>query len=408
MCFNEMLYAFSDALDKVEHDLLGVATHHSIRVAYMVVRMGGVFGLTSEQLSDLAACAVLHDNALTEYIKEEYGRGRDVLCKDKQDIHFGEHCVMGEKNVKDLPFFGDVTNVILYHHENANGTGPFGKKAPEVPLYAGLIHIADQLDGVFNFTSMDEEKYSSLIRFLREQEGVLYSPKYVKAFLDTFSYDELERLGGEESSQMFARVLPVYCTDYSPKQIVAFAKVFARIIDYKSKTTRMHSVGVAHRASRMAEYYGMDEERKAKFYLAGALHDVGKVFVDTDIIEKPGRLNEEEFELIKGHSSSARVLLEKVTGLEEISRWIEMHHEKLNGSGYPHGLTKDDIVFEARLLTCLDIYQALTENRPYKNAITPREAIGLLRDMAQQQLLDSGIVEDLAFVFVQGTAPVAI
>ena len=98
-------------------------------------------------------CALLHDNALTQYISEELKKDSVIdLKKDLSEEKTNLHCIYGEKNITKLPFKTDVSNVILYHHEHADGTGPFQKKWNEIPLFARIIHLADTIDIIGNNT----------------------------------------------------------------------------------------------------------------------------------------------------------------------------------------------------------------------------------------------------------------
>ena len=139
-----LLGACSYALDCVEAELTHVATKHGKRVAYMSVCTAQKMGITGDALQDLAACSLLHDNALTQYIYEEFHN--DLTKNNTENItskQLGIHCIYGEENLKMYPFLTDVKNVILYHHENADGSGPFGKTWEEIPLFARIIHLCD-------------------------------------------------------------------------------------------------------------------------------------------------------------------------------------------------------------------------------------------------------------------------
>ena len=405
ICLNDMLYAFSCTLDCVEHDLLGITTRHSERVAYMSSQIGKNMGLDERGLLDLSACAILHDNALGEYIQEEVDKGNEILTHKENLGDFALHCVLGERNAREIPFFGDVENVILYHHENADGSGPFGKKADEVPLYAALIHLTDQLDSVFDFTVMTESKYRELVAFLREKTGSLYAPAHAEAFLDTFGLEKFMEMAANDIDALLAGSLPRIFADYRPAQVVAFSTIFARIADYKSRFTRNHSVGIAEKAGIMGAYYRFDDELRAKFYLAAALHDIGKLMVDIEVLEKPERLTAEEYHAIQKHAVYSHNILRRVQGFEDITLWASRHHEKLNGKGYPFGLSAQDLGFYERLMGCLDIYQALVEDRPYKDKMTHRDAVMELTYMARHGLIDENIVEDINDALKEQNAP---
>ena len=116
------LAACSYALDCVETELVHVTSRHAKRVAYMSVCVAEQLGICGKDLQDLAVYALLHDNALTQYIQEEL---HSNLTDMKEMPRIGVHCSIGEENIQGFPFHTDVKNVILYHHENADGSGPF-------------------------------------------------------------------------------------------------------------------------------------------------------------------------------------------------------------------------------------------------------------------------------------------
>ena len=136
-----LLGACSYALDCVEAELVHVTSRHAKRVAYMSVCTAETLGVHGNALQDLAACALLHDNALTQYIQEEFHGNAESLDLLPEIPHLGLHCSQGEENIRNLPFSTDVSGVILYHHENADGSGPFGKTWGEIPLAARIIHL---------------------------------------------------------------------------------------------------------------------------------------------------------------------------------------------------------------------------------------------------------------------------
>lgn len=395
--FNELLTALSFGLDCVEKDLAGVATNHSKRVAYLCIKMGERLNLEQRELSDLASYAVMHDNALTEFIQAEYTTSANV--RSAKSIKLGPHCSMGERNIKCFPFFKPVDNVILYHHENADGSGPFLKKTNEVHFYARLIHIADNVDSEFNLSCVDGDKFSKIIGYLKENEDRLFDKEDTELFKKCFVNASDLNLIDSAIDSMLKKALPYTEAELSPQRLIDIGSIFAKIIDYKSEFTSLHSLGIAKKAYEMGKYYGFDEEKCSKLYLAGAVHDVGKLAVNTDILEKPGKLTSDEFDHIKEHAYYSAKILEKLEGLEDVAKWAMRHHEKLNKKGYPFGIGADKLDHEDRLLACLDIYQALVEERPYKSGKTHSEAVSILYKMAADGMLDMEISKDIDRVF---------
>ena len=391
--FTDTLFALSFALDCVEHDLLGVTTHHSKRVAAICACMGKQLQLSDAQLLDLTACALLHDNALTEYIQSEYFSAENDTVPENEKIKI--HCVLGERNISRLPFQGEVSGAVLYHHENADGTGPLGKRWQEIPMYARMIHLADQVDTHFDLSCMDTHKYNQLLTYLLDARDTLFDAASIDCFIHTFPFPSLLELTNENISLFLKRHIPSLPYSYTNEQILDFASVFAAIIDYKSKFTRIHALGIAQKAKQLGLYYGYAQEKAAKLYLAGALHDIGKLVVASEVLEKPDKLTKEEYLHIQGHALATHQILEQIDGLQDIASWASNHHEKLDGSGYPFHKTAADLGFEERMLACLDIYQALTEQRPYKKGMEHAQATDILMQLVQKNQLDATIVQDI-------------
>ena len=398
LCMNDVLYAISDALDCVEHEYLGATTYHARRVACLGTLTGRTLGLDDNTLLDLAACAVLHDNALTEYGLSELQHGID-LNKTPAQFRMQDHCEIGEHNVQAMPFYKRCKNVILYHHEQAGGKGPFGKKASEVPILSRLIHLGDLIDINCSMYSVTPDKYQRILDYVESGRNILFDAETANAFLSSFTPETLAAISGENVKQTLRNTLPVITNPYSPEELIRISSMFARIIDFKSEFTCHHSMGIAQKASEMGRYYGYDKEMQSKLFFAGAVHDIGKLAIPSQILEKPGKLTKEEFTIIQKHASVTYDILSQIDGLEDITRWASFHHEKLDGSGYPFGKTGNELDHNERLFACLDIYQALTEERPYKKAFSHAETMKIMNKNVEEGKLDAAITHDLDLCF---------
>ena len=394
-----LLSAFSFALDCVEAELIHVTSNHGKRVAYMSVCMAEKMGVSDDALRDLAACALLHDNALTQYINEEFYSdisNIDTLKVSSDDItprQLGMHCIYGEKNLEKYPFKTGVKDVILYHHEEADGSGPFEKKWTEVPLFARIIHFSDMLDAFCKAQKFDEDVFNKAVHFIEKNKDKRFDSEVTKMFFDAFDKEEFSRLGDEHIEEYFWEKVPCEKSFYSFNVLKDLADLFAKIIDYKSEFTSRHSLGVARTASKISEIMGYDKVICDKMYLAGTLHDVGKIAIGNEILEKPARLTDEEFAKMKNHAGYTYMILSKVDGFEEIRDIAAFHHERLDGSGYPFGKMADELTTLQRIMACADIYQALTEKRPYKDGMNHDKACEILKDMVDKNWIDKNITE---------------
>ncbi len=149
----------------------------------------------------------------------------------------------------------------------------------------------------------------------------------------------------------------------------------------------------------MADFYSFDDEKKNKFLIAADLHDLGKLAISNSILDKPGKLNKQEFRKIKSHSFYTRKALDTIDGFEEITEWAANHHEKNDGTGYPYGLIEKNLDIPSQIMVALDIYQALKENRPYRDPMNHSEAMEILNDMAAEGKINLQITDDIDKVF---------
>lgn len=396
---NEFLMAVSFALDFVEIDILGVSTNHGKRAAYIALKVAEELSLSSEQLHDIAALAILHDNGVSEKSLHD-----KFLAENLKSINplerSKEHCTIGEENIKQYPFFTDVSNVIKYHHENYDGTGYFNLTSTEIPLMSQIIHLADMIERGFDLQNNNFSIQNNVLHFLKAQEKRMFSSEIVSAFYSASKNKAFWMdMRNHSIDKVLRRCTPQYNIELSLEEIKKITKVFSKIIDCKSEYTQRHSRDLSDKAAVMADYYGIEHDERMKLIIAANLHDIGKLAVTNSILDSPNKLSETEFEMIKEHTYYTRLALQEIKGFEEITEWASNHHEKLNGTGYPFGKTEKELDFNSRLMACLDIYQALTEERPYRRGLQHEEAMEILHKMKNDGLIDCKITDDIDVVF---------
>ena len=168
---------------------------------------------------------------------------------------------------------------------------------------------------------------------------------------------------------------------------------FASTVDLRDKPTAGHSARVAHNARAMALALDLPDENVRTVYWSGLLHDLGKLAVPEAILQKPGRLTDAETEHMRRHSNvGADLVLSLSTDLRAIAEGIRSHHERWDGRGYPLGLTGEEIPLAGRILTVVDVFEALTCARPYRRPALARDAMAYLREGSGVQF-DQGLVE---------------
>lgn len=176
---------------------------------------------------------------------------------------------------------------------------------------------------------------------------------------------------------------------------------WARALDLKDEDTEGHSRRVTELTTRLARRMGMTEEKIAHVRRGALLHDIGKMGIPDDVLRKPGALNGEEWELMKKHTEFARDFLAGIPFLEPALPIPYSHHEKYDGSGYPEGLAGEAIPLEARLFAVVDVYDALTSDRPYRKAWSEAQALAHIREQAGSHF-DPEVVEEFMALMRSG------
>ena len=174
------------------------------------------------------------------------------------------------------------------------------------------------------------------------------------------------------------------------------ALVFAEIVDGKSPFTAAHSVAVARLAALLGALAGLDPETCGKLRIAGLLHDLGKLRVPDEVLDKPAPLDREEFAKIERHAFETYQILRRIEPLREIATWAGAHHEGLSGRGYPFHLRGEEIPLPARLLAIADVFQAFAQRRPYRGPLGAEEILGHLRRFVEAGKLDASGVDLVA------------
>lgn len=390
---NKFLLSVSLGLDYVERDVFGSVLNHGKRVGYGCMMLAKTLGLDEDDQYDLISLAVLHDNGLSEYVTNHHIRHR---IKQSQLEGTKEHCVIGEDNVKKYPFLHDERDILLYHHERLDGSGIFHLHGNEIPLKSQIICLLDTLDLDFNLSTVCGDYQEEVEDYIKSVTGKEFAPELCEAFLENLQSPHYHiDMRDNNIWDSLERYMPRRYIEADYAQIKEITAIFSRIIINKSRFTSKHSHGLSDKAAHMAAFYNFDEEETLKFSIAADLHDLGKLLVPNRILEAPRKLTNDEFATIQEHPYYTRKALKDISGFKDITEWAANHHEKLNGKGYPYGLTAKELDFNSRLMSCLDIYQALTEERPYRAGMSHQDAMKILNAMAKSGYIDKSIVADI-------------
>jgi HD-GYP domain-containing protein (c-di-GMP phosphodiesterase class II) len=183
-------------------------------------------------------------------------------------------------------------------------------------------------------------------------------------------------------------------------------QMLAGAVDEKDPYTRGHSDRVTRYSLMIAKEIGVSEDFIEIVRISAQLHDVGKIGIEDRILKKPGALTPEEFDIMKTHTTKGANILLPVAQLKDMIPGIELHHESLDGRGYPHGLKGDDIPLLPRIIAVADTFDALTTNRPYQHAHAPLDALKIIHNLSGKRL-DPTCVAAITAIYGRGEIRIA-
>ncbi|MBU0620788.1 MAG: HD domain-containing protein [Gammaproteobacteria bacterium] len=383
---HEAIYSLSDALD-----LVGVThIHHGKRVAYMATECGKHLGWDGARLDDLFQAAILHDS----------GVSRTMVHANLAQMAWeneAEHCHLGAELLAGSPLLQHLSDTILHHHTHWSVLE--GLDLPlEVKLRANCIYLTDRVD-VMSLGWMAGKQdillgKEEIRRKIHERRGDWFHPQLVDAFMDI---SRSEAFWFTLESDNVNAYLATWLSHF-PDQTMEFDElrslvhIFSRIVDAKSPYTRQHSDGVANLARYLGSLFKLPQQTCELLELVGLLHDIGKLRVPDELLDKPSELDEAEVYIMRRHSFDTYNILRNIRGLESVSLWALQHHERMDGTGYPNHTKGTELSFEARIVAVADVFQALAQDRPYRGALEQQVIMTLLKVEAEAGKLDAEVV----------------
>lgn len=389
----QVIYALSDALDLVGVDDVA----HGKRVGIMAAECSRLQGASDAEITFMFDLGMLHDIG----VSSTQTHHELVNQFDWDNSHV--HAELGYNLLRGFEPLARMAIPVRYHHTHWKKLA--GMPASEISLQqarqANLIFMVDRVDALaapyygtgYLFDHVDEIRAQ-----IRRNSGSYFSPELVEAFLAASEAEAYWLLLEPRSIQNYLRELLLHGESYQPTfdELRQLAVIFSHIVDAKSPFTAYHSLGVARLARFLAERAGVPEENCDKLELAGLLHDLGKLRVPDEILDKPGELDAHERRIINTHSFETYQILRSIGGFEEIALWAAYHHEEPNGMGYPFRVREKDMSIEARILRVADIFQAMAQNRPYREGWDAQRVLDFLKELAGKGSLDAKIVDLVA------------
>lgn len=386
---SDLVLSFSKALDFVNPK---VANHH-LRVAIIANEIAKAYGLTRQEINDIFLASVIHDiGVFSEHEKI------DALKFEIENPYL--HAERGYLLIKDFDMFLSVSKLIRYHHIPwAEGEG-HRFNGEEVPVGGHIIHLADRIEVLIDEQQEILNQGKNIVNTVKSRSNKIFMPELVEVFesLTAKEYFWFDAASPEIDQIILDRnTLPDIELDM--EGLLSIAKLFSHIVDYRSPFTAVHSAGVSAIATLLAQMIGFSEMECQMMSVAGYLHDIGKLAVPSEILQKPAKLSVEEFNIIKSHVYHSFRILESVKGFDIINTWASFHHERMDGNGYPFHIKGNELPIGSRIMAVADVFTAITEDRPYRKRMSGEGALKVIEDMAKNGALDQSIVSVASMYF---------
>jgi HD-GYP domain-containing protein (c-di-GMP phosphodiesterase class II) len=376
----DMILCLSQAVDLVSPM---VADHHK-RVAYIAYSIAREMNLSQPKIRDLVIAGALHDVgglSLDERIK--------VMRFEVQNAH--DHARLGYLLLKTFRPLAGAAEIVKFHHvdwEHGAGATFCGE---QVPPESQILHLADRVAVLLKPDLPVLSQAEKISRRIAEQSGKMFPHELTAVFRtvaerEFFWLEAVSASAAESLAQAFdGEELEL------EEDIIGLTRLFCRVIDFRSHFTSTHTSGVAACAAALAELMGFSKTQCLQMMFAGFIHDLGKLAVPAEILEKASSLSTEEFDIIRTHTYHTDHLLRNIRGFDTIRKWGALHHERLDGKGYPHHLTGKDLPPGSRIMSVADVFVALTEDRPYRKGMLREDALRVIERMVRMSALDSSI-----------------
>jgi len=378
----DLIICLSDATDFIDP---AVVDHHK-QVAYIAYSIAAELGLSLKEQKDLILAGSLHDIGAFS-LKER----KDALAFELRNPH--GHARNGYALLRLFEPLSAVAAMVRFHHVPWDHGAGREFRGLEVPFFSHIIHLSDRVAVLVDKKREILGQARKICGAIQKKAGSMFSPELVDVFQKVASreYFWLD-LSSPSIQAILSQRLRSANIGIVSRDMLGFSELFSRIIDFKSPFTATHSSGVAASAEYLAQKIGFGLKECTAMRIAGYMHDLGKLAVPVEILDKPAQLSRQEYNVVRHHTFYTYRILEPIAPLHTINTWAAYHHERLDGSGYPFHLKKKDLPLGSQVMAVADVFTALTEDRPYRAGMKRLGAMKILDDMSSRSALNGEII----------------
>lgn len=377
----DLVESLSIAIDLISP----VIVNHHRRVAFICYQLARELDLPDLQTRDLVIAAMIHDCGALSNAQKQLTLHFDLV--ESELFSIAQHAETGYRLLRGFSPFARVAEIIRFHHQpwqDANGN-----IRDDIPYESYILHLADRLDILLrDISKVDILIYrKGILDEIRKKSGTLFRPDLIEPLEKLFKADVFWLdIVNMSLCQSFGSLIDRGSEKMDCDHVLQMMEIFSHIIDFRSNHTAYHSNMVATLSGVLARLSGMQEEECLMMKIAGNLHDLGKLAIPIEIIEKPEKLSREEQFIMNTHPFYTHRILSRFQDLNQIRCWAAYHHERLDGTGYPFQIGKKDLDLGARIVAVADVYTALRETRSYRKEMPETKVLKILREMSGKAL----------------------
>ena len=379
----DLLLSLTDIIDLSNTH---IAKYHE-RTAFIAAEISRNCDDFEEFYDDTFTAALLHD------IGDISSNPTVLGYKDFNNPDF--HCIKASLLLEQIPWFDNVSRIVRFHHKSWREWKKNGEYIENTIVCASqIINLASYVVRLIEDKTHILLQKDEIIETVKSLRNTIIHEKIIDVFLKISIREEfwLDIVSNKmyyllKESGLYKNV------EAGLDGLIMISNLFKSIIDFKSPYTATHSSGVSACAGKMSQLYGFSDHKVQLVEIAGNLHDIGKVIIPNNILEKPGDLSKNEFEIIKSHTYYTYQILKRISGLKDIIGWASNHHEKLNGSGYPFHYKEGELDEGSRIMIISDIFTAASEDRPYRKALEKNQIYTVIVNSIKENSVDVNMAE---------------
>lgn len=383
--FKVSLYELLKSVSEAQDLVTPLLSNHHQQVAYLSFKLAQGMGLSVDDQNDIFIAGLVHDIGALSTVER-------LEIIENETIHVNNHAFLGAKLLENFKPLQNSAKIIKYHHLPWNeGNGRMYRE--ETVLFGShVVHLADRVCAMIKRDRNVLSQIPQIMERIYPDSGSIFEPEIVKALLELGKYEYIwfDLVSEAPTNKINTNLFHIIELDID--DVVELSIIFSQIIDFRSNFTARHSAGVAATAEKLSELAGFSSVECKMMLVAGYLHDLGKLSVDNKILEKPQKLDQDEFNEIRSHSYMTYQLLNHIPQFKQINEWASYHHERMDGKGYPFHMNESNLSPGSRIMAVADVFTAITENRPYREGMKDVQAIRVLKDMVFNHALDEKIV----------------